>query len=185
MRWALQRRAMTLGVRIAALDGQGRVMLVRHTYTPGWYLPGGGVEKHESALSAILRELAEEANVVATSPPALFGIYRNLRPPQRDHVLLYVARDVQPERPARTGPRDCRGAIFQRLMPCRMKPPTPHARRLAEVLGGQATVGNLVIIPLVKAQALARARGHHHQRPPTSPAAIPRAGWETQSRRTK
>ena len=136
MRWALQRRAMTLGVRIVALDSQGRLMLVRHTYTPGWYLPGGGVEKHESALSAILRELAEEANVVATSLPALFGIYRNLRPPQRDHVLLYVAREVRQSAP-HVPDREIAEARFFSADALPDDATNATRARLAEVLGGQ------------------------------------------------
>ncbi|MFY8153424.1 MAG: DNA mismatch repair protein MutT, partial [Hyphomicrobiales bacterium] len=37
-------RGMTVGVRVAAFDAVGRVFLVKHTYTPGWYLPGGAVD---------------------------------------------------------------------------------------------------------------------------------------------
>ena len=40
-RW---KRGMTLGVRAACFDGDGRVFLIRHTYVRGWYFPGGGVE---------------------------------------------------------------------------------------------------------------------------------------------
>ena len=36
-------RGMTLGVRAACFDDAGRIFLVRHTYVPGWHMPGGGV----------------------------------------------------------------------------------------------------------------------------------------------
>ena len=43
--WFALARGMTLGVRAAAFDEGGRVFLVRHSYVPGWHMPGGGVER--------------------------------------------------------------------------------------------------------------------------------------------
>src|SRR5262249_37766996 len=68
---------MTLGVRGIACDEAGRVLLVRHTYRDGWYLPGGGVEHGETALFAVTREMAEEGGVEAADAPLLFGFYSN------------------------------------------------------------------------------------------------------------
>ena len=39
-------RGMTLGVRAACFNADGQIFLVRHTYVPGWYMPGGGVERN-------------------------------------------------------------------------------------------------------------------------------------------
>jgi ADP-ribose pyrophosphatase YjhB (NUDIX family) len=85
-------RGMTLGVRAMLIHGD-RVLLVRHSYVPGWYLPGGGVERGESLVEALAREIAEEAGAVLNTPAQLFGVYRNARADKRDHVALFVSRD--------------------------------------------------------------------------------------------
>jgi 8-oxo-dGTP pyrophosphatase MutT (NUDIX family) len=88
-------RGMTLGVRAACFDAEGRVFLVRHTYVPGWHLPGGGVERGETGIAALAKELREEGNLEMTSSPSLFHIYFNGRISGRDHVLLYRVDVVQ------------------------------------------------------------------------------------------
>ena len=72
--WALLTRAAILGVRIVAFDGERRILLVRHTYLPGWYLPGGGVDPGEACADGL----------------DLFGLYHNARFSPRNHVALYV-----------------------------------------------------------------------------------------------
>lgn len=83
-------RAATLGVRGVVIDEAGRVLLVRHTYLPGWYLPGGGVDPGETAAAAVVREIAEETAVAVVGPPRLVGLYLNRRTSRRDHVALWV-----------------------------------------------------------------------------------------------
>ncbi|MCA1299319.1 NUDIX domain-containing protein [Stappia indica] len=102
-RW---RRAMTLGARVAVIDAGrggngsvgGSVLLVRHSYLPGWYLPGGGVDPGETLAAAACRELAEETGVLCEAAPELFAIYHNAQGHPRDHVALYrVSRFTVPE----------------------------------------------------------------------------------------
>lgn len=88
-RWS---RALTLGARGIVIDGDGRILLVRQTYSPGWIFPGGGVERRETIATALERELAEEANVVLEAPPELFGVYSNESIYPGDHVAIYVVR---------------------------------------------------------------------------------------------
>jgi ADP-ribose pyrophosphatase YjhB (NUDIX family) len=92
--WVLHRiflvtRGMTLGVRAACFDDRGRIFLVRHTYVPGWYMPGGGVERGETALEALRKELREEGNLEVRGEIAFFHVYFNRNASRRDHVLLY------------------------------------------------------------------------------------------------
>jgi 8-oxo-dGTP pyrophosphatase MutT (NUDIX family) len=86
--WRIQ-RPMTLGVRGLVRDSGGGVLLVKHTYTPGWHFPGGGVEKGETALLSLARELEEEAGVRPVTQPTLLGVFANARNFPNDHVLLF------------------------------------------------------------------------------------------------
>lgn len=52
-----------MGVAALVEDAQGRVLLVRHSYNPGWRLPGGGVDRGEAPAEAVLRELREEVGL--------------------------------------------------------------------------------------------------------------------------
>ncbi len=87
--WFRLSRPMTLGVRAAVENAQGHVFMVRHTYVPGWFMPGGGVERGEPALEALRRELVEEAGVRLTAPPQMVGIYSNHHTFRNDHVVFY------------------------------------------------------------------------------------------------
>lgn len=128
-------RGMTLGVRGVVRDEDGRVLLVRHTYTPGWHLPGGGVEPGETAQAALLRELDEEAGVVPTSPLVLHGAFFNKAVSRRDHVLVFLVDDHTRD----DGRRRAREIAETRFFDPRALPEdtTPGTRRrLAELEDG-------------------------------------------------
>jgi 8-oxo-dGTP pyrophosphatase MutT (NUDIX family) len=128
-------RGLTLGVRGVVLDDQGRVLLVRHGYVPGWNFPGGGVEVGETTLEALKRELQEEANVTLTAEPVLHGIFHQPSFSRRDHVLVYVARAFIWPGPHKPNREIAECAFF----PLNALPPdiSPGAkRRLEEILDG-------------------------------------------------
>ena len=125
-------RAVTLGVRIVVLDA-GRVFLVRHTYTEGWYLPGGGVDRGETAEAAACRELVEEGLLRCLDRPVLHGFYRN---GHHDHVACFVTRSVAPEEGARRSWEIAESGWFP--FDALPEAATPATRsRLAEVLEGR------------------------------------------------
>ncbi|MBN9044887.1 MAG: NUDIX domain-containing protein [Rhizobiales bacterium] len=96
----LFRRPMTLGVRAIVFDEKDNsVFLVRHTYVPGWQLPGGGVERGETFGEALEKELREEANIVLKGRPQLFALYKNTHASPRDHVALYICRQFEQTAP--------------------------------------------------------------------------------------
>ncbi|MBZ0162951.1 MAG: NUDIX domain-containing protein [Notoacmeibacter sp.] len=89
--WFLLRRPMTLGVRAIVHDkARNAVFLIRHTYVPGWHLPGGGVERGETMNEALERELLEEGDIVVTGVPQLASIHFNRHASPRDHVAVYL-----------------------------------------------------------------------------------------------
>ncbi|MAU52040.1 MAG: DNA mismatch repair protein MutT [Roseovarius sp.] len=86
----LMTRGLTLGVRAIVRSNDGRFLLVRHTYTPGWHFPGGGVEKGESAEAALRSELREETGLSLVGRPVLHGVFHNCAVSRCDHVLTYL-----------------------------------------------------------------------------------------------
>ena len=91
-------RGMTLGVRAVVLDSDNRVLLVKHSYVSGWYLPGGGVEVGETMLDALRRELMEEGRIELQGEPVLHGIFLNRHVSRRDHVAVYLVRQFSQDR---------------------------------------------------------------------------------------
>ena len=87
-----------MGVRGICVNPENNsILLVKHTYSEGWVLPGGGVEVGESMLTALKRELSEEAGLECKSAKVL-DVYHNSSISKRDHVVIYLVEDWQEER---------------------------------------------------------------------------------------
>jgi ADP-ribose pyrophosphatase YjhB (NUDIX family) len=132
------RRPMTLGVRGLVHDrAANSVFLIRHTYVPGWQLPGGGVEVGETLTEALARELSEEGNIALIAPPALKSMHFNRRASRRDHVGFYLIESFSQTAP-KLPDHEIAGAGFFPLdrLPEGTTPAT--LRRLAEIFGGAA-----------------------------------------------
>ena len=73
------------------------MLLLRHTHVGGWHMPGGGVERGETAEAALERELVEEAGVSLTGPPTLVAIHSNHPAKFKgDHDLVYRVERWRP-----------------------------------------------------------------------------------------
>jgi len=128
-------RGLTVGVRAVVIDGQGRVFLIRHSYVPGWHLPGGGVEPGETVWTALARELAEEGNIGLAEAPALHGIFFNSRVSRRDHVAVFVVRAFHQSAPPQPNHEIIEHGFFHpEALPEDATPGT--RRRIAEVFSG-------------------------------------------------
>lgn len=121
----------TIGARILLIQ-DNKVLLVKHTYQPGWYTIGGGVERGESPLQAIHRELKEEVGATLTIQPHLFAVYYSQNEKRDDYVVLYVGTKCQQQNVR------CAEILEQRWFDLDNLPPdiTPATqRRIDEYLG--------------------------------------------------
>lgn len=82
-------RPLTLGVRAIIRNEQGQILLVKHAYSDGWHLPGGGVETGETCEAALKRELAEEVGIEPSRLTPVRVIH-NSTASKRDHVIFYA-----------------------------------------------------------------------------------------------
>lgn len=90
--WLTQRA--TIGARGILVDDAGQILLVRHTYRPGWDFPGGGVRPPETLAECAAREVLEETGYLLTGTPRLVDIYAVRGPGAgRDYVAVFLCRE--------------------------------------------------------------------------------------------
>jgi len=88
--WAIVRPSGR-GVKVVVLRGDGRLLLVRHTYgPPTWTFPGGGVHRRESPPEAGRRELAEEVGIDVDGPLAPLGSFPGKHSRRADSVSAFI-----------------------------------------------------------------------------------------------
>lgn len=79
-------RPVRMGVRVVMLQND-EVWLVRHTYLPGWFLPGGGLKRKETLEQAARR--AELGEMI------LIGAFTNFMQWKTDHTIVFLCRDFK------------------------------------------------------------------------------------------
>jgi 8-oxo-dGTP pyrophosphatase MutT (NUDIX family) len=97
--WLLAYKALrtpvAFGVSALLPDAQGRVLLVRQRYSPGWHFPGGGVDRGEPPAKGIVRELQEEVGLQSCATPVLHGLYTRAIGMTTNVVAFYRVADAQ------------------------------------------------------------------------------------------
>lgn len=79
------------GVRVI-VERDNKILLVRHWFAPGvWTLPGGGIQKNETAQEAGAREVLEETGITVTSFGGEVGQYHGGLGKKDTVSVLYTA----------------------------------------------------------------------------------------------
>jgi 8-oxo-dGTP pyrophosphatase MutT (NUDIX family) len=84
-------RPIALGVRVMMVQ-EDQVLLVRHTYIEGWYMPGGGIKRGETSDQAARREAREETGA-SLDNLRLVGVYASFKDWKNDHNVLFLSTD--------------------------------------------------------------------------------------------
>lgn len=85
-------RPVVLSVRIMLIE-DGHVLMIKHTYMPDWFFPGGLVDRHETPLEAAKREAAEEVGVICNSEPKFLGVFSHISQYRNDSIILFACDD--------------------------------------------------------------------------------------------
>lgn len=84
-------RPIRMGVRVIMIKGK-KVWLIRHTYLPGWFLPGGGLNKWESLDQAARREAREETGA-ELGEMNFIGVFTSYIEWKTDHTAVFLCED--------------------------------------------------------------------------------------------
>jgi|GEM_PF-209690 len=122
-------RPVSVAVKIMFVR-DGRILLVRHTYRPGLFLPGGSVKRGETIEQAARREAAEEVGA-RIERLALFGLYSGIRRIDNDHIAVFVAEGFELGRPKGF---EIEAAEFHDMKALPAETARPAAKRIAEYM---------------------------------------------------
>ncbi len=86
-------RPIRMGVRVLMIKDQ-KVWLIRHTYLPGWYMPGGGLKKWETLDEAARREAREETGA-ELGEIFLLGTFTSYLQWKTDHAVVFVCKEFK------------------------------------------------------------------------------------------
>lgn len=86
-------KPFSIGVRALVVNDQDQVLLVKHSYSDAWYLPGGGVNKKEHLIDGLKRELYEELQLTINDEPVLLGTYSSFFEHKSDFSSVFIIRD--------------------------------------------------------------------------------------------
>jgi 8-oxo-dGTP diphosphatase len=79
-------------------DEQGRILLVKPTYKPGWEIPGGVVEQDESPRQACRREIGEELGLACSIQTLLVVDYNSASAAKGESLqFLFDGGTLEPE----------------------------------------------------------------------------------------
>ncbi len=84
-------RPVRMGVRVMMIK-DGQVLLVRHTYTAGWFMPGGGLKRGETLEQAARREAEEEVGA-ELKELQLMGAYTGFKDWKTDHNIVFICHE--------------------------------------------------------------------------------------------
>lgn len=125
-------RPSTRGVRAIMAGRDGKIVLVRHRYQEGWFLPGGKVGRNEKDESALRRELWEELGITNISHLEKFGEYSNTYEYKKDMIMVFVAHSFT-QKPTQHFEIEEQRSFDPNMLPDGISPGT--RRRIEEWLG--------------------------------------------------
>ncbi len=134
-----------MGAAAVILDGQGRVLLVRHGYgMRNWELPGGMAEPGESILDTALREVREETSLVVV-PQRLTGIY--YEPHEDFHQFVFLCRRLDETKELTLDPSEITDVGYWELSTLPRPISDFTMRRIHDALAGDSQVLPVSIAP--------------------------------------
>lgn len=135
------RQGKFLGSAAVILDGQGRILLVKHSYGKlNWEIPGGAAEANESVADTAIREVREETRLQVVAE-RLTGVYYEAE--TDGHHFVYLCRPVDPNQE----PRPDRVEITE----CGYFPPDALPRPMSDFTEGRirdALAGEMLPLPI-------------------------------------